>query len=128
MCNRIQTEDYKRLKPSGKGYKLVEKSERFYFPLVVGGTKYELGTIYKWSPKKAGGADKDYGFCFFLSLKEARLARTSWGRGKFPGAKTAVLLKIRYTEGMASFTSKKFDGKPRRFAITKEFVALEEIN
>ena len=132
MCNKIQQTNYKKLKSEGYGYKMVEKKRIHYHPIVDEDVTYKLGTFYKWNHGKHRPfflekkiEEDDYGFCFFLSLKDARSARTSWkANGRNP---LTILLKIRYTKGMASFTSETFDGKPRRFALTKEFVVLKEV-
>lgn len=129
MCNQIQPVDYKKLKPEGYGYKMVEKQGNHYRPIVDENVTYRLGTLYRWDHRKyyTGRRPKvkkeSCGFCFFLSLKDARSARAHWKKYDPP----ATLLKIRYTKGMASFTSDLLDGNPRRFALTKEFVALEEV-
>ena len=123
MCNKLHS-DSKPIKASGVGYKLFTKGSRGSLCPMARDTDYEYapdGWIV-WDFFIDRCLIKDHGFCFLLSLKEARRLLRHWT------ASTCVIHKIQYEEGLGKHKENRITSQGSYVtALCRRFRIMEEV-
>ena len=123
MCNKLHS-DSKPIKASGVGYKLFTKgSKGIRYPMAKD-IRYEKehdGWIV-WDSSIALCLIKDNGFCFLLSLKEARRLLRHWT------ASNCVSHRILYEGGLGKHKENNITSQGSYItALCKRFRIMEEV-
>lgn len=117
MCNTLH-KDSKPILPSGYGYKIFSWVDGYLCPItsVWSGIKYKRDAYNKWDMEKCDG------FCFLLTLNEAKRLLGDWIPGVYE------IRKIHYYGGMGKHDEDFITGKSTyEIALCRAFTILEAV-
>lgn len=125
MCNRSH-DDATPIKKTGVGWKLFEKipGDKRLRQLITSGiytNTTKNGRKVTWIDEKKDRYD--YGFCFFLSRKEAIRAKK-----EYRYCSTVVMKKIKYEGGIGTHSESLFVRGTIQIALAKSFTIINKKN